>query len=825
MKSIFPSTITRLARRMAVIGSALALFGMGSAALAAPPQTATVPWRGLLDLPHETYNGKQIHLKGVAWGLEPGATATWDPGDGSPVKAATVNPDTSGYDADLGVTHTYPASSAGTPFTATLTVCNGFECTSDAYRVVVRDRTLDVEINIAIDQGLWYLHRQQTRNPASSDDGRFPYTTNYSRDGMTTASAVQAFQINNHFQTSPNAQDPYADTVRRGLRYMFSRLVSTPISVQTQGNPDSNGNGLGVAPGNTATPLPTAVGADGPYQLGQFMDAIVASRTPNEKVPAGTPLATLSSPSGAPSYTYFDAVQDMVDMYAYGQVDPNRGSYRGGWRYDWNYSSSDNSANQWAAIGILPARNIWGATVPQFVIDENLLWLSASQTPAPPANATGYGYTGRGEGVATSPSGLVQAIMDGVQKTDAARWKGVEDRMAAQWNAWYRDSNDEYSLYALTKAMRLALPSPIVIMGTGASAIDWFKADCANPAACNTATDKWGVARTLIRDQNAEGLFQGSYRVSGNYRSAWSVIMLTGTLQLEPVAVAHANPNPGANNVPVSFDGSDSYHQDPAKSIVIFEWDFDNDNVTDATGPLASHAFSCAVLPCTYPVRLTVTDNTTPTPLVDTEIINVAITNPPHPPTADANGPYLACTGEPIQLDGSASYDIDQPLGDSITAYGWELDFEQPLDFADAAGINASVIFSSAGMKDVGLRVTDNSASIFGGPDLSDDAFTTARVLACDCVSNLAARAKLNKIQLTWSPVAGAVRYDIYRSLTGATSGYSLIAANHVTSYATYLNSGLTIGKTYWYRVVPKDATGAELCGSLAVSAKPVRSR
>lgn len=812
-------------RRLAMGVCATALIGMGSSALAAAPQVVTVPWRGTLDLPHEVYNGKQIHLKGIARGLAAGATASWDPGDGSAVKPVTVNPAAAEptVDYDLGVTHTYPASAAGTPFTATLTVCNpGAECASDSYRVIVRDRSIDVEINIAIDEGLWYLHRQQTRNPASSDDGRFAWSGSYSRDGMVNASAVQAFQINNHFEGNPDAQDPYADTVRRGLRYMFSRLVSTPITVQTQGNPDSNGNRLGVAPGNGATPLPTGLGEDGPYQLGQFMDAIVSSKTPTKPVPAGTPLAALTSPSNpGGAYTYFDAVQDMVDMYAYGQVDPAYGAYRGGWRYDWNYVNSDNSANQWAAIGILPARDIWGATVPQFVIDENLLWLSASQTPAPPANATGYGYTGRGEGSATSPSGLVQAIMDGVQKTDMARWVGVEQRMASQWNSWYRDSNDEYRLYALTKAMRLALPSPIVIMGTGASAIDWFKADCANPAACSTATDKWGVARTLIRDQNADGQFTGSYRVSGIYRHAWAVIMLTGTLQLEPVAVVHASPNPGASGVPVNFDGTGSYHQDPAKTIVVYEWDFDNDNITDATGATASHAFTCAVLPCSYPVRLTVTDNTTPTPLVDTEIVNVAITNPPHPPTADANGPHMACTGEAIALNGSASFDIDQPLGDSIIAYDWEVDFVQPLDFNDASGVTVNATYATAGMKDIGLRVTDNSAAIFGGPNLTDDDFTTAKVMDCACVTNFRARAKLNKIQLTWNPVPGATGFDIYRSSIGATSGYSRIATGYVSAYSTYLDSGLTTGTTYWYRLVPKDASGAELCGSTAASARP----
>jgi hypothetical protein len=88
-------------------------------------------------------------------------------------------------------------------------------------------------------------------------------------------------------------------------------------------------------------------------------------------------------------------------------------------------------------------------------------------------------------------------------------------------------------------------------------------------------------------------------------------------------------------------------------------------------------------------------------------------------------------------------------------------------------------------------------------------------------VENLAARAKFEKIQLTWNPVTGASGYDIYRSTIGAFSGFSLIAAGHVTDYATYLDTGLSNGTAYWYRVVPKDAAGDEMCGSLAVSATP----
>jgi hypothetical protein len=418
---------------------------------------------------------------------------------------------------------------------------------------------------------------------------------------------------------------------------------------------------------------------------------------------------------------------------------------------------------------------------------------------------------------------MVQLVLDGVLKTDATKWVGVENHMAANWNSWYRDTTDYYRLFALAKAMRLALPSPIVLMAAGTpNQVDWFKADCANPDACNTSTDKWGVARTILRDQNTDGFFNTSYWVSGSLNHAWGVIMLTGTLQLEPVAHADANPNPGAAGVPVHFDGSGSYHTDPAKSLVLYEWFFSDGGT--ATGKTADHAFACAVVPCTFTATLQVTDNSTPA-LVDTDTITVRITAPPHPPTANANGPYLACINEQFTLDGSKSFDVDTAqFGDSLTAYGWELDFAQPLDYDEAVGMKPITSFATAGKKDIGLRVWDNSKALFGTNDnLFDSNFTTADIWNCSCFTTITARAKPGKIDVTWAPVAGAASYDIYRSTVGPNSGFALVKANHVSSYAVYADFGLVNGTQYWYRIVPKAAPGAQVCGgSPAATAKPM---
>jgi len=96
------------------------------------------------------------------------------------------------------------------------------------------------------------------------------------------------------------------------------------------------------------------------------------------------------------------------------------------------------------------------------------------------------------------------------------------------------------------------------------------------------------------------------------------------------------------------------------------------------------------------------------------------------------------------------------------------------------------------------------------------------------CSATVSVRSKSTKNQLTWAPVEGAQSYFIRRSTEGPDSGYETLVENHATTYATYLDEGLTDGTTYWYRVAPRDDVGTELCTTIAASGTPaaiVRSR
>ena len=240
----------------------------------------------------------------------------------------------------------------------------------------------------------------------------------------------------------------------------------------------------------------------------------------------------------------------------------------------------------------------WGVPIPQWVKDRNDVWMTYSY------NGTGFGYTGGGNGTNTTPSGLVQlAFNDKVGFDDPAtadddrdsRWRTAEDYIANNWNGgfWLFSSGTRYSYYAyyaFTKAMRSAHPEPIVNLH--ATGLDWFK-DNDN-----------GIARRLINRQQSVGGWPRDGNPGGTYvgydlTTGWSVIMLTPTLFVQPpVADAGSNRVWGVD-VPITLDASGSFHLDPFRSIVSYEWDVDGDGVYDSesTSPTLTHTYSSVDYP------------------------------------------------------------------------------------------------------------------------------------------------------------------------------------------------------------------------------------
>ncbi|TQI65401.1 hypothetical protein [Clostridium sp. KNHs216] len=87
-----------------------------------------------------------------------------------------------------------------------------------------------------------------------------------------------------------------------------------------------------------------------------------------------------------------------------------------------------------------------------------------------------------------------------------------------------------------------------------------------------------------------------------------------------------------------------------------------------------------------------------------------------------------------------------------------------------------------------------------------------------DAPTTLTATAGDKQVSLSWSPVAGATGYNIYRSTTSG-SNYTKIASDVIST--TYTDTGLTNGVTYYYYVTAIDSSGVESQPSNGASATP----
>ncbi|MEZ4474534.1 MAG: hypothetical protein R3F60_27855 [bacterium] len=313
----------------------------------AQPVAATVPWvPAARQIPHDIIGGRATRLKGAEIpqnGVYRGVSYRWQYGDGADSGWQALANDSARRVIEGSRTYN---GAAGSPFTATLTICTaangGGDCASANYPMAIRDNTLTARVNVAIDEGLWYLYKYY--NPAN---GRITPPGSYGGNPGGGSAAINAFFAHGHLEGYDRNTNPYVDVVRGGMNDLFTRVTQKAIANKASGNPDTNGNGLGASVGGTEI-----------YENGMVMDAIVSSNLPDEVVTTGP----------YRNSTRAFVLQDFIDGYAYAQMDTNYAfPQRGSWNYTWAAGHADNSSSQWAAIGMIPAEREWGLTIPQFV--------------------------------------------------------------------------------------------------------------------------------------------------------------------------------------------------------------------------------------------------------------------------------------------------------------------------------------------------------------------------------------------------------------------------------------------------------------------------
>ncbi|MBN2582416.1 MAG: hypothetical protein JXL80_05060 [Planctomycetes bacterium] len=781
----------------------VAIFVAAPVAMAAVDKVICVPWQGDPAKQHTAINNVSVKLKGV---IKTTDTTTvwykWVYGDGSESAVTALSGSTS-YNVEAA--HTY-LGAVGTPFTGQLMVDDVdntmVNAVIDNYYVKIEADGFDARVNIAIDNGLWYLHKAQWTNTSTHSFNGEPvavWSSYSSYYASPSASAVLAFEINGHYESGNEDQDPYVTNVKRGLNWLFNGYYSSTsypmlqaynIAVEPGGDPDVNGNGKGIEVRDS--------GYNPCYEGGMIMDAIIASHTPDKS--CGRDFDGDSQPE-----TYREVIQDMVDMYSYGQYDS---ATYGGWRYGWE-QGPDNSACQWAAIGMIPAEQEWDCTIPQWVKNYNNGWLTTSY------NVSGryFGYTGTGAGndssIACRPSGMVQMVMSVNDYLNDSRWIGSESWFVDNW-AWFVSRRTHYGWYAFVKAMRLSGPDRIAAGQNEeelSNGFNWYRGT-------------GGMGWNLINTQESDGSWpQGSQTTHpGGYGdvfvTAWSIGMLKPALfAASPIASFTASPNPTYSDYDITFDPTSSGHSAAGKDItnlVLFQWDWDNNGIYDesyTTPQTVIHQFHADVLPSEFPVTLRVTDDDN---LTATYTLIIRISNPPHPPVAHAGGPYIVslCPGDTITLDGSRSYDPNEGTheagappetpNDTIIAWDWDF-YGAPFNYTDGSGETVPASYTLPGTYNVGLRVTDNTELSFPSSlegNLTDEDFTTAKVYVALDPSDITASIGCHSVILSWDTDG---TYDVIRSTTNINTAFTKIGTAEGTSF---VDTDVVEGQTYHYRLV-----------------------
>lgn len=689
-----------------------------------------VPWQpSNPSIPHYTYHGAETTLKGIA---RQGATEfRWDFGDGGGTAwMAVADP------YNLGVKHAYNGA-VGQLFIATLYVRddsghNG----QDEYLVKIHESSdlsipehLDVRINIAIDEGLWYLHTHMIRGTyaAGSPGYEQPYgywPESYGYPVAAVGTSVDAFQLHGSKANMDYDSDPYVETVQRALNYLLYNTHAFNIGAQPAGDPDTNGNGIGLVSHNSSNLYDTRQ----TYVGGIAFVALASSGAPSVVAKLG----------GEHVYgrTYAEIVQDMVDFFAWGQVDSGWG--RGGWRYRANYSSSDMSTTQWPPLGMIAAEENMGSIVPQFVRNELALYLNIAQSTVLNNDNGGFAYyytdSTQWYNITKTAAGIICHEFLSTPLTDPKVQSSI-GFIYRHWNdtgtSWDHTKlhGNSYGMYGLMKACRI--PEPDITQITEydyiagqqtTNSFDWYY----TPA----GQAQQGLASYCVATQQTDGSWDdnvGSNPVYDAFCTGWRIlVLLKGVTIIPPEAsICDCDEQEYNFNQDIHLDGSCSYHPDITRSIVSYEWDFDYDGTfaTDSTGVEATIAGGYSVEGI-YPVALRVTDDNPDYlggPQTDIYVCNVDVHEPPHCPHAFADGPYIGWIGLSITLDASTSWDPDN----EIVSYDWDLDndglfgaedndcFGEP---SDAVGINAQWTWHEPYLGVIGLRVIDAPGEIEGIP-------------------------------------------------------------------------------------------------------------
>ncbi len=189
------------------------------------------------------------------------------------------------------------------------------------------------------------------------------------------------------------------------------------------------------------------------------------------------------------------------------------------------------------------------------------------------------------------------------------------------------------------------------------------------------------------------GTYTVTLTVTDDDGATASTSSIKTVLNRPPVASFTFSPITPYTGETVLFNASASYDSDG--SIITYEWDFGDVNVTTVTTPTVTHTY---VDNGTYTVTLKVTDNDG---VVDTASQSIAVLNRP-PVASFTESATTVFTYEIIYFNASESYDPDG----SIVSYFWDFG-----DGTNATGVIVSHAYADNGVYTVTLTLTDDDGA------------------------------------------------------------------------------------------------------------------
>jgi hypothetical protein len=379
--------------------------------------------------------------------------------------------------------------------------------------VGAQEPTLEEQIEESIARGLEWLASQQ-----NADGSWGSSCDRVARTGL----AVLKFETRAiELGLDPLGGDyEYSEEVANGLDFIMANAHTQAIGVQPAGDPDGDGDGIGV--------YFTDCGYHEIYNTGIAMMALAASGHPE---------------------LYGDTLQDAVDYMAWAQADPECGLHRGGWRYapDCN---SDNSNTGYVTLGLgyaaAPPPYGFGLTIPQFVKDELSIWIDVIQDDVDgDTDDGGSWYTPDWSWVNILKTGNLIYEMGLVGDTPATpRVQDAIDYIERHWydvggcgTGWMDHRQAMFTMMKGFEGLGIEL---IDLDGDGVPEHDWFEE----------------VATHLLDTQNVDGSWPSDCWGEPLLSTAWALITLERSVPTIEIPVAvDVNPQSCPNPLNVKDKG------------------------------------------------------------------------------------------------------------------------------------------------------------------------------------------------------------------------------------------------------------------------------